>query len=62
VTLVSVTVRDWNSLSSHGLLGQTWRTDQHGNEVKEVEGWVDDYAEMNNDLLGDRFLFRANRQ
>jgi hypothetical protein len=57
VNIVTVTVRDWAALSSHGLLGQTWKEHHSGRQVKEVEGEVDDYAELDNDLLGQRFGF-----
>jgi len=61
VNLVSIKVLDWSRLSSrcHGLLGQTWRRPtQKGQEIKEIEGRVDDYAEADNNLLGNRFDFQ----
>ena len=64
VNLVDVKVRRWDQLrSAHGLLGQTWnRARARGAEVKEVEGVVDDYAELDNDLLGSNFAFVHKRQ
>ena len=61
---LQVRVKEWKRLTSelkpHGLLGQTWRyasTRSHSPQLKEVEGWVDDYAELSNDLLGTQFVF-----
>ena len=60
VNLVTVEVQQWSKLrSTHGLLGQTWRTSApKGLDVKEVEGRIDDYAEADNELLGGRFLYQ----
>ena len=61
VNLASVRVLQWSEVQhSHGLLGQTWRTAEErgevrGQEVREVEGVVDDYAEHSNQLLGTQF-------
>ena len=48
LTLLSLTVSSMTALTddvrSHGLIGQTWRADQHGAEVAEVDGYVDDYV------------------
>ena len=66
VNLARVAVHHWAELKTaqcHGLLGQTWdRRRARGEEVHEVEGRVDDYAELDNDLLGDRFAFLQQRQ
>jgi hypothetical protein len=60
INLAGVTVLNWAALDSHGLLGQTWRAPVVRDEdVREVEGRIDDYAEQNNDLFGDKFLFRV---
>ena len=45
------------SVQSHGLIGQTWRADQKGTEVRAVEGAVDDYAEGSGDMLGCDFVY-----
>jgi hypothetical protein len=59
INLLEVRAIDWSKLSSHGLLGQTWRTGRpNGRDVPEVEGWIDDYAEADNDLLGTHFLYQ----
>ena len=39
-------------VQSHGLIGQTWRRDQQGADVKAVEGRIDDYADEANELFG----------
>jgi hypothetical protein len=62
VNIVSLTVSDWSRLrsdvQSHGLVGQTWRRGGvEGKEVKVVEGWIDDYAERDNELWGNGFTF-----
>ena len=62
INLLSVRVLHWAKLTerSHGLLGQTWRlTAARGRDVREVEGSVDDYTELNNDLLGNAFAYKA---
>ena len=41
----------------HGLLGQTWRSDQKGQEVKAVEGHIDDYVVSEASLLGCNFVY-----
>ena len=57
VNLLSVRVLEWNEVHhSHGLLGQTWqRPHTKGTQVQDIEGVVDDYAELDNDLLGQQF-------
>ena len=63
VNLAALSVHDWSQLSRqrcHGLLGQTWRapsTTTRGRQVREVEGEVDDYAEADSEILGDKFAF-----
>jgi hypothetical protein len=61
INLVSVRVLKWSRLSAlacHGLLGQTWRAPETpGQEVKHVEGWIDEYVEKSNDLLGKDFVY-----
>lgn len=55
---VSVKPMYWSLLSSHGLLGQTWRNKRypHG-KIKDIEGDVDDYLIDDNNLFGDRFMY-----
>ena len=62
VNLVAVKVRHWSQFrTAHGLLGQTGNPARaRGVEVREVEGYVDDYAELDNDLLGGKFDFIKN--
>lgn len=71
LNLLSLSVSSWTELTtrrqSHGLIGQTWRRDQRGMDVREVEGTVDDYAELTNDEFGcgvvyDRAHHRASEQ
>ena len=61
VNIVSLEVASMPRLTqevrSHGLIGQTWKRDRRGAEVREVEGFVDDYAEANNDLFGCEFVY-----
>ena len=45
------------TVQSHGLLGQTWRSDQKGEDVRAVDGAVDDYAEETGNLLGCGFVY-----
>ena len=59
VNLQQLRVLPGSRLHSHGLLGQTWRRPRSAaQEVADVEGWIDDYAEQDNDLLGRRFLYQ----
>lgn len=52
----SVKVNDWSRLvhevQSHGLLGQSWSENRRGKTSFAVEGTVDDYAELSNDIWG----------
>ena len=58
LNIASFAVVDWDGIAAHGLLGQTWRArSTPGHDVKAVEGWVEDYAEIDNELLGQRFTF-----
>ena len=60
VNLVAVRVVEWDKLSSHGLLGQTWRAPStRGIDVAVVEGSVDDYAEADNELMGGGFVYQS---
>ena len=60
VNLIAVRVLDWSQLTSHGLLGQTWRAPlTRGVDLAAVEGAVDDYAEANNELMGDGFMYKT---
>jgi hypothetical protein len=64
INLVSVTDVDWSAHSNatHGLLGQSWKTARQPRDVDGVDGWVDDYAEADNNLLGRRFAFDMSLQ
>ena len=61
LNLLELSVRSMKALSgevqSHGLIGQTWRRHTRGKDVKEVEGFIDDYAVEGNDLMGCIFVF-----
>ena len=61
LNIVSLSVSNWSTLVTalkpHGLIGQTWRRDQKGDDVKQVEGRVDDYAERANDLFGCSVMY-----
>ena len=59
VNLVELEVRHWSKLSSHGLLGQTWRTPRKpgSSQLSAIEGDVDDYAEKSSDLFGSDFVY-----
>jgi hypothetical protein len=65
LNLVSVSVTRWDRLPElrpHGLLGQTWRrAEVKGQQVAEVEGSVDDYAEASGQLFGSAFTFSRFR-
>jgi hypothetical protein len=63
INLVGVRVLDWGRLRlAHGLLGQTWGTHAPREyEVAAIEGWIDDYAVSDNELLGDGFVFQAKQ-
>ena len=41
---------------THGLLGQTHARTNNGREVRDIEGVVDDYVEMDDQLTGCAFL------
>jgi len=47
----------WSELSTHGLLGQTWRNKRYTGRVKEIEGDVDDYLIDSDQLFGNQFRF-----
>ena len=58
INILETHVLQWHKLSSHGLLGQTWRMPSRpGNQVRCIEGDIDDYLERNNDLLGFDFVY-----
>ena len=66
LNILSLSVSSLHALSSrvrsHGLIGQTWRAaaEVKGSEVREVEGFVDDYAEASGDMLGCDFVFNKH--
>ena len=61
VNLAQLQVRQWSQLSSHGLLGQTWRTSSHSkashSQLDVIQGDVDDYVEKSGDLFGSDFMY-----
>ena len=64
VNIVNLQVDDWarlvNSVQSHGLLGQTWRAYNQGEQVRYVEGVVDDYLLTDMDSCDDVYnLFKC---
>jgi len=54
---VRVASTAWSSLSSHGLLGQTWANKRYSGKVAAIEGEVDDYLIGENSVFGDSFVF-----
>jgi len=46
-------------LRSHGLLGQTWRTETYKNAIKYIAGTVDDYVIRDDGIFGDNFVFNT---
>ena len=54
---VRVNPASWSSLSSHGLLGQTWSNKRYSGSVSAVEGEVDDYMIAEDSVFGDSFVF-----
>lgn len=52
-----VMVNDWDQISSHGLLGQTWNNKVYQGSIKFIEGNVDDYVIQENNVFGDSFTF-----
>ena len=61
VRQVAVLPGRWSRLASHGLLGQTWRSERYKGGIKDIQGEVDDYAEKDGDLFGDGFVFNQFR-
>ena len=60
INIAHVRVHHWSALSSHGLLGQTWRTPSKGranSQLKCIEGDVDDYVEKSGDLFGSDLVY-----
>ena len=66
INVASVRVSDWSKLvrdvQPHGLLGQTWKRQRQGLDVKEVEGRIDDYLEASNDMMGNDFMYNQFEQ
>jgi len=46
-----------SNLKTHGLIGQTSRRVTNPGSIKHLEGEVDDYVILSEDLLGSDFLF-----
>ena len=62
INIAQVRVHHWSALSSHGLLGQTWRIPSKGranSQLKCIEGDVDDYVEKSGDLFGSDLVYGA---
>ena len=60
INIAEVRVHHWSALSSHGLLGQTWRAPLKGSantQLRHIEGEVDDYAEKNGELFGAQLVY-----
>ena len=61
LNIVRLTVTNMTRLvdevRSHGLIGQTWRDDQKGEQVRQIDGTVDDYAVQDGDEYGTRFVY-----
>ena len=58
INMVQMRVLEWSKLSSHGLLGQTWRRpSKAGRQVPDIEGDIDDYVEQNNELMGSALVY-----
>jgi len=54
---VRVSSSAWSSLTSHGLLGQTWSNKRYSGKIEAIEGEVDDYMIGENTVFGDSFVF-----
>ena len=54
-----VSVANFKSLRSHGLLGQTWKDTTYPTALKYIVGQVDDYVIRGNDIFGDQFVFNT---
>jgi len=48
-----------NRLQTHGLLGQTWQSKIYNGTVKYIEGEVDDYSILDDEIFGTNFMFNA---
>jgi len=48
-----------NRLQTHGLLGQTWRSKLYNSTLKYIEGEVDDYVILDDDIFGSNFVYNA---
>jgi hypothetical protein len=61
LNLLSVTPASLKALAkaeAHGLLGQTWRRPAvKGSDVPDIEGAVDDYALLSNDMFDTEFIY-----
>ena len=63
VNIVQMRVLDWSKLSSHGLLGQTWRRpSQAGRQIRDIEGDIDDYVEQHNELFGSALVYGVDTE
>jgi len=50
------------NLSTHGLFGQTWKNARYKSTLKVIEGEVDDYTILDNDLFGTSFPYNRFNQ
>jgi len=63
INLSEAVILDWsrmvNEIQSHGILGQTWRdtAKEKAKELKELEGYVDEYAIYENNVWGYGFAY-----
>jgi len=57
VNIRTFSLLNWSNLTAHGLLGQTWRSQQYSGSVKEIEGEVDDYVVYSEDIFGSDFVY-----
>jgi len=62
VNLASISLRSWSAalayqMKTHGLLGQTWKNSLYKGSIPEIEGEVDDYVILGQDMFGSDFVF-----
>jgi hypothetical protein len=60
VNILNLVMNRKSQIESHGLLGQTWRkqgTYTKGKDVAIIEGFVDQYCELDDNIFGCNFDF-----
>ena len=62
INIVGLKVHDWKALSSHGLLGQTWRHTRKQPTGSHIEGDVDEYVEKSGDLFGSDLVYGVDSE